>query len=368
MRLRLLTTIQEIESSQTQWDRVAGDFPFFRWSWMASWCRHLAATRKLAVLVQHDADGNWQGIAPFAIDSPVVGSRKLVLIGSGTVCSDYMNLIALPEYKAGFLDMAVAWITGNIGNHDTLGAIDCVELDGVTPTDPNTRLLVRLFGKAGFQVHETEIEGCWATNLPDNWEEFNRSLSKSFRRKTKKATQLLNGDDANVIRACPENFESVWKDFVFLHQKRRRMLGEPGCFADPDFESFLKDAVFALMGEGRADLLLIELAGRPFAVSLLLNDGERMMMYQSGMEPELKQLEPGHAQAVMGVQLAIENGYKTYDFLRGDEPYKSRWNTTRVGLSRFKLIAPQLSARLKHQIWLSGKSLKGYATRMGLLK
>ena len=56
--------------------------------------------------------------------------------------------------------------------------------------------------------------------------------------------------------------------------------------------------------------------------------------YQGGFEPELADESPGWLSLAASLRLAIDQGYRSYDFLRGDESYKSSWRTVARPLVR----------------------------------
>ena len=185
-----------------------------------------------------------------------------------------------------------------------------------------------------------------------------------MRRKTKAARKRLAEPDVEVLFADQDNFGSLWATFVYLHQKRRNAIGQLGCFADDDFERFLESAATGLMSLERSDLVVIKKSGSPIAAVLLIYCGETCMMYQSGIDPDMSSLEPGYQSVMVAIDHAIENGCKYFDFLRGDEPYKARWSTTREAIVRRKFIPPTMAAQLKHGTWVIGRSIKNYVSNL----
>jgi dihydrodipicolinate synthase/N-acetylneuraminate lyase len=71
-------------------------------------------------------------------------------------------------------------------------------------------------------------------------------------------------------------------------------------------------------------------------------------------------LEPGYQIAYCAIERSIKKGFKHFDFLRGDEPYKSRWNTRRKPIQRIRFIPRNPLANIKHGLWLTGRSIKNY--------
>ncbi len=360
MKLKFITDFIQLEKNRQQWDSVAGSFPFFQWNWMANWFRYLGSDLKLAVLVAVDEEENWVGIAPWCVDATSTLTKKLRFLGSGIVCSDYLDLIVDNDNYQEFSRLAVDWLIQNIGNPKTLGPIDLIELDGISSTSANTGYLFDVFEANGLKSHTTELEGGWRVDLPGTWQALNARFSKTMRRKTKAAIKRIADPATQVITSKTVAFDELWPIFTDLHQQRRQMLGEAGCFSDPVFEEFLRVASKSLIDESKAELFVVLFEGSPLATMLCLLGNETVYTYQSGMDIERLNLEPGYQICYTAILNAISNGYKHLDFLRGDEPYKARWNTTRIPICRTRFIPRTSMASIKHGIWLAGRTLKNY--------
>ena len=359
MKIRLLDNLDEILDSQSDWNEVAAGRPMLQWEWLVNWLRYQVDETTPAVLVGIDSDGKWIGIAPFCVETSRL-SRKLRFLGSGKACTDYLDLITQPNHEKKFAEAVVDWLTNNLHPGGPLGTIDVVELEGFCPHNEHMRYLFDLLEAAGFNSHCVELEGCWDLELGNSWDQLNSTFSKSLRRKTKKALKRLKDPGTRVLSTDNGNFDELWASFVELHQARRQMLDQPGCFADPNFESFLRSATESLISDGRAEILVIESHGKPLATMLLLNDGNTVFMYQSGIDPESITLEPGYQIAVLALQSTIQKGFHKFDFLRGDEPYKSRWLTKRIPLVRARFIPRNIRSQIIHSVWWTGHSIRQY--------
>ena len=357
MKLTLIQDLELLRGQAQQWNAVAGEHPFLQFDWLVGWLAEQVDTVSPAVLVALDGEDNWCGIAPFCVESKSL-VRKLRLLGSGSTCSDYLGMMALPNREQVFTKMVVQWLQANIRSPGPIGRIDVVELEGIDRGDANIQFLDSQLTAAGFQSHHVSLEGCWALDLPECWDMLNRNFSKSLRRKTKKALQRLSAANLIVCDAANNRFDQLWTLFVDLHQQRRQMLGQAGCFVDEKFTRFLREATQRLIQLGRAELVVINHQDLPIATYLQLNDGHTAYLYQSGMDANQVALEPGYQIVVTALRRAIEQGYRRFDFLRGDEPYKSRWLTTRIPLTRSRYIPPQFGARLKHELWKTGFTIK----------
>jgi len=60
--------------------------------------------------------------------------------------------------------------------------------------------------------------------------------------------------------------------------------------------------------------------------------------YQGGISTDHLKLEPGRAIIKCQIELAMERGLEFIDFLRGDEPYKARFNTHEIKNLRYEIV------------------------------
>jgi len=359
MNIQLFDNFDAIKSQREQWDRVAGSCPFSQWAWLGTWFEHLGTEGTPAVLVAIE-DDQWIGIAPFWIDDAVAMNQKLRFWGDGKTCTDYAGLIAPEDTIEAFTFAVVDWLNVECATGGKLENIDLIELEGMAVDHATNGLLTEVFDASGFAKHVAEIEGCWVADLPSTWEQLNAGFSKSMRRKTKKAVSRVTSDACEILSSKNSDFESLWPDFVDLHQKRRQMLGDEGCFSDSEFESFLRNATLELAKKGRAELMVIHFDGQPLASMLLFNNDSTNFMYQSGADPSRMKLEPGYQIATVAIQKSIESGLQYFDFMRGDEPYKARWSTARIPLMTIRFVPRNLRSRIKHNVWLTGQTIKNY--------
>ena len=373
MKLKIINDIQTLLNCRSQWNAVAGTRAFFRHEWMVTWFQAMESEGdRPYVIVAVDDDRsvtdstpknqNWFGIAPFFISK-----RKMRFLASGTACTDYANLFSSLdlELHSEFCEMVAGYLNDNLCAGGELEDVDCVELEGCGKQDTELEYFCELLSAHGFTPHESETEGAWKVILPDTFAQLNATFSKSMRRKTKAAAKRLANPETEVVLATPDNFDKTWDEFEVLHQKRRVFLGQPGCFACPKFSQFLKLAVRDLVSAQLANLKVIYHQGTPISAVLLLTSETTCMMYQSGLDPEYSSLEPGYQTNYAAIEFAIEAGFKHFDFLRGDEPYKARWSTTREALLRRKYVPRKLSAQIKHGTWVIGRSIKNYISGTG---
>jgi CelD/BcsL family acetyltransferase involved in cellulose biosynthesis len=64
---------------------------------------------------------------------------------------------------------------------------------------------------------------------------------------------------------------------------------------------------------------------------------------------------------VGSLRAAIEQGYAAFDFMRGDEAYKSSWGARARPTLETRIIARRPSAQLRHTAWLTRRQMRRWA-------
>ena len=140
---------------------------------------------------------------------------------------------------------------------------------------------------------------------------------------------------------------------VELHQRRRAMLDEPGCFASARFLAFVHDVIPAMFRRGVLQLYWLEFDGKPIAAEYELLGDRNMYLYQCGLDPEAIKNEPGKLLHSLIVQDAIDRGCHTLDFLRGSEPYKAHFGAKPRPTLQIRVVPPRVLPRLRQRLWLA---------------
>jgi CelD/BcsL family acetyltransferase involved in cellulose biosynthesis len=148
---------------------------------------------------------------------------------------------------------------------------------------------------------------------------------------------------------------------VELHQKRRQSLGGQGCFNDATFMAYHREVMERFFALGRLRLQYVLLEGRPVAIEYGLTGGSTIYFYQSGIEPAVLDQRPGWMGTIGSLRSAIEQGYRTFDFMRGDEAYKSSWKAQPRPTIETRIVARRPAAQLRHTAWLAERNVRRWA-------
>src|SRR5204863_8566434 len=126
-----------------------------------------------------------------------------------------------------------------------------------------------------------------------------------------------------------------------LHQ--RRWAGDPrqGCFSSERFTAFHRRVAGALLPRGGIRFAVIELDGRPLACDYYYTYEGRVYAYQAGIDPDVGyRLSAGTIGISYGIEAAIREGFREYDFLKGVHPYKADWSDERRDQVTLRVAVP----------------------------
>jgi CelD/BcsL family acetyltransferase involved in cellulose biosynthesis len=372
MRTQIIDSWSQIEPLASSWDKLAGPIPFRHRAWLENWWREYGVGHELFVLSLHGDDGQLVGVAPWYVEDRGAQGRTLRLLGSGEVCSEYVTLFTRPGCEE-LVGQAVGdWLIATDGNNSSTSTRwDQVELANVPTNDFAIAALRSRMADGGYTVHEREGLACWRLALPGTWDEYTASLSRGNRRRMRDSQKRLQKPDAALLTATPENFERAWGVLVDLHQQRWTSQGEKGCFASGPFGRFLLAASQQMLERGTLRLSWVEIGGRPAACSISMCEGGVYYVYQTGMATELLEESPGWLMQSAAIHTAIELGCRTYDLLRGNEPYKAHLGAEPLATVDLRIVSRRLAPQLRHTAWVTGNlvksAIKSSLSTMGIL-
>lgn len=358
MQVTRVSNTNELYKLTASWNCLTRGIPFRSWQWLFSWWKHYHQDRELYVLTVTDDSGILIGAAPFLLQRDAARGRVLRFLGTGEVCTDYLTILTTHEHQAVVVEAIARWLLDAAA--DPRQRWDSLELEDVAVTDTAIATLVSTLADHDCSVHQRNAPACWQLPLVESWESFRSASSKNRRRHLRRWERELAAmpdGDLQVARG-PDDLRRGMQVLVDLHQRRRQSLGELGCFHSAPFSAFLHESAAKLLETGNLYLCWMESAGRPLAVEFNLLGGDALYMYQSGIDPEALDRSPGHLLTVAVLKQAISAGRGTYDFLRGDEPYKANWGATASPAVSYRVAANRWGPQLRHGVWTAGFAMK----------
>jgi len=361
LRADLLVHPDVVAALRDDWDFLAQHDlrdGFFRTAtWYLAWRRHIRPDATPFVISVRSHDGRLLGLAPlcrvkhrdlgFRLDAIGFGGREVV---SG----DYLDILAAearPAVVEAVLDQL--WHVRSRWGLLVFGeTIDGGDFQRTVESWAAQRRLA---------IRRQEERTCPYIELPRRFDEYLRSVGDSMRYQIRRRTRDVLEKNGARVDVCtrPDEIADGVATLVRLHLARWRSADNAGTLGQQGFAEFLRDVCLSPPAGARPRLYLLNHDGRPAAALLAFHFGETALYYQAGWDPDspLSRLSPGVVLMGRSIEDAILSGLRYYDFLRGDEAYKSRWTKTarttttllvaRTPMARAYLATARLKDRLK---------------------
>ncbi|MBN2578993.1 MAG: GNAT family N-acetyltransferase [Pirellulales bacterium] len=367
MQVVPFNNLEELAPYADAWDRLSAGVPFRSWTWLSTWWRHYGPEapepghKELAVLAVFDDGDMLVGLAPWYWEMHLTQGGALKMLGSGEVCSDYLTVLSSRGHET---DVALALAEFLIveNSHSPGGNLvwDLLELTGVDYQDRPVQRLGDELSVLGCTLHMRSTINCWRIDLPTRWEAYTKTLSKKFCSEVERFERKYFASGKAVMHAVDGLDRLPWAlDLLIdLHQRRWHSLGQRGCYASPRFSAFIRDVAAPMMRQGQLQILWLEIDGRPAAVEFQLVGGGGIYAYQSGIHPEMAKFHPGKLSNMASIRRAIEQGFRSFDFLRGDEPYKAHFRATPRPSLEVRIVPHRFTPQWRHRLWRAGVSVK----------
>jgi CelD/BcsL family acetyltransferase involved in cellulose biosynthesis len=305
-------------------ERCRAPAPFATWQFQTAWY-HAFTPGPLRLLAVQDGAGEWVGLLPLYETSSPEGP-VLRLVG-GTDVADYLDLIAVAGREEEVWKALLPALAD--------GPVRALDLRPVPAASPTAGLLTSLAESAGLVCRVAVEDRCPVIELPGSWDAYLAGLSGKDRHELRRKLRRAEAGGPRVeVARTPAAMAALMDGFVALH--RRSKVGKAR-FMDEAMEVFFRDLGRALSRAGLAALWMLWLEERPAAALFCLEQAGAVSLYNSGFDPEARALSPGVVLIARTIEDAIGRGFRRYDFLRGEEPYKYGFGATPTEVLRVTL-------------------------------
>jgi CelD/BcsL family acetyltransferase involved in cellulose biosynthesis len=296
---------------QALWERCPAATPFQAPAWLLPWWRHLGGGELLAVAVR--AGGRLVGLAPlFVYDEG--GRRRLLPLGIGI--SDCHDLLLDPAFEAAAAAALLAALAAERARWDVL------EFEELRPES----CALRLACPAGWTDAVAENGACPALALPEGGAGVRDAVPRAKFEAVKLArNRARRRGAATVETADADSVGDLLEALIRLHAARWEGRGEGGVLAAPRLQAFHREAAPALSAAGVLRLHALSIDGRIVGAYYGFLRRGRAYAYLTGFDPGFRFESPGTILFAHAIEEAMRAGARTFDFLRGREPYKYGW-------------------------------------------
>lgn len=167
--------------------------------------------------------------------------------------------------------------------------------------------------------------------LEGRWDQFFRQRrSKKSRHNLNRSGRRLAEMGGHIVHYSTAGELNLGLDAAFsIAEAEPRGMGTRWSIDDPAARSFYRAVATRFAEQEEFDLAILEIGGVPSAFAWSIKRGTTWYYHHARAVASSNYafLSPGSALLVHLLQLALEKGFKTFDFMLGDEAYKRAWAT-----------------------------------------
>ena len=334
MNYRLINPPEDFKKLSPAWNALLeesiANLPFLRHEYLLAWWDSLGGgewdSGELAIITAHRGE-ELVGIAPLFLTEHD-GVQKLLFLGSIEI-SDFLDFIVrendLAEFIHGLFDF--------LDSHATL-TWESLDLQNLIEGSASLTILEEEAKSRGWGFAQERLQPAPYATLPGDFDEYLAGIKKKQRHEIRRKMRRSAGDEREVNWYIVEDKSTLDDEIEACCQL---MAQDPAkqAFLTQIMKSQMKATIHAAFDAGWLQLAFLEVDGEKAAGYLNFDYGNRIWVYNSGMDLKFRDLSVGWVLLGHLIQWANENGRAEFDFMRGDERYKYKFG----GVDRFVMRA-----------------------------
>lgn len=309
---------------RTEWELLCDEDPaatlFHTPRYLDVWARTFGAGTPTRVHTVH-RQGRMIGVVPDAneLTGSPEGPREIRRFQGGSQVTDYLGPVSRPEDRT---DVAEAYVANLAADVDW----DEFVASGLAVDTGWPEIIAAAAERNGLAVLERQDEDvCPRIGLEHGFEEYLGSLPGKLRQELTRKTRKLarEAGDLDLVEVAAGDVAGRLDDF--LDQAAESHPEKAGFFARADMHDWFRELAGEFAADGAFRLHELHVGGLPAAATVSLVHRREWGLYNSSFDPTLGTLAPGMVMVHLLLEAAAEEGYRVFDLLRGDEPYKYRF-------------------------------------------
>ncbi|MEW2915563.1 GNAT family N-acetyltransferase [Ruegeria sp. ANG10] len=344
-------------AARAEWDDLVtatGADIYFLSDWQAAWWDHygksFATSRRPVCFMLRDGT-ELIGALPFCIETICAGPVPVRIARLAGVDPNFA-VMALP-IVAGHEEAALRAAFTHLTQH-----LNCVtiSLSPMSERSVPLKILRSMDVQDVSLLRDDSPRGHTLMVLPDSFDGFMKTLSKSRRREVRRDIKRLTEiAPLNNTSLTPDKIDPMMDRFIALHTKQWQAAGKGGHFSDWSVAAgFYRNLLHRLAPKGQAMIDEQWQGDRLLSSQLRYTLGDKAYWWLNAREtdPEFAKVGLGRVGLVERVERLIEDGIRLVEAGAGEYEYKLSYGGTLVPIHNIVLAANRPAARLRARVLL----------------
>lgn len=320
--------------------------PFQSWAWLYSWWESYGEGYELRLVIMRAGD-LLVGIVPMMLERGR-GVRKLLFVGTGL--TDYNDMLVRQGWEASASEAGLRALQRMDGWH-------VIELQELRPIAAAWDLLHVWRGP------KTSIRQSVCPQIDARpWDELLTSVSKNLRQTARRSLRNVEADGLRPSPAKPADIERAARRWIALHREWWRERDIAPEHMTEKFEYHLTSAVCRMVARELGTISEFRRDGEVVISFFWVFGKDFVGNHLVGASQEASRRYQVSSLSIWdGINIAHGRNCSYLDMLRGEEPYKLRWNPKMVPNHRVILGRNRLSWVLYTRYRLLRSEVRRYA-------
>lgn len=332
MQIEKIENFETFKKIRENWDSVyAADHQaqfFLSWIWLSGWLQMVHEPWFILAAKPDTKDSSYVAFLPLknSLIHQDGGGFETEICMAGNSMADYTGLICLPGYEAEVIPAFAAYIQQKL-------VWSSFNVKSILETDTRMSLFLSNFSADSFELSQLRIQSVNEeepdiylapyVSLPDDWEQYLQNyVGVNTRQKIRRFLRKVDkSDEFYITQVDADNLESHLEILLkFWESRWKKQKGDT-------FEVIMGYNRLILRHCFEHNCLYLSVLWKgdiPLgAIANFVDFQQKSMLFViTGRDQTFKNPPPGLILHADAIRYAIQNGFKVYDFLMGNEEYK----------------------------------------------
>jgi CelD/BcsL family acetyltransferase involved in cellulose biosynthesis len=327
VKIGVISSVSGLKAISSAWDRLHSSSPrsspFTSRPYLTCWLDAYGASYEPRVLTAHMGD-RLVGLAPLMV-GPGNGRKRqrlrhLAFIGGlGDTLSEFQDFSIAAECNDDVSACFVEHIFGALASE-----WDVLRLSMLPAGSPARAALERACAARGLGLRVVSRHAAPFADLGQGWDSYYATRTRNLRRALRNRRNRLAQSDVGMrVAGRDASIDEAMNALLRFHRAR---WGQDGrAFKSAAFNTFHRRLAAQLIPSGKLRLAVLSIDGQCAAVQYdLFADGSAWGVL-SGWDKDFAPSSPGQLLTAATLEAYAGEGFKSYEFLAGAEPYKLDW-------------------------------------------
>ena len=316
LSVQRIDATEELEEITPEWQDLWGRCPnatvFQSPQWLVHWWKVFSNDQLIGFAFRKDE--RLVGIVLlYLLQEAADGPRELLQVG--VALSDYLDPLIEPGFERECMESLFRELSVMRDDWDTL-ILQQLRSSGV----------LQIPASSGWHDEISEQDVCTYFPLPGSVEELHRRWPKSMAQNIRTCWHRCEKLAAVRLESVTaENLDALLSSTIHLHNCRRSAFGKPSAWENKTLQRFLRSVCREFLKMRVLRLYALRLNERVVATSLGFFYNRQTSLYMTGIDPMFPELSLGSLITSHAMESAVRDGAECFDFLRGQERYKTLW-------------------------------------------